>query len=558
MRRDFTYSKKLVYGLVALLGLSLVISACGDQAPANTAVSNATTAPAVSAAPTNTTSAITFQSSDATSTPVILPTRQGGIPTVTLPPATTAAAAATRSPASTTAAATRSPASTAAAATTAPATTAVVANTTAASATPTKASQIAPVTGFPGKLSIVSNDYYIYVTRFDGKAPQLLLGKAGVTVNQNQDGEVFQFPTWTRDGSKMAVTGVNIKGGNTDSIDVYVVTADGSTNYKVQDADKFSPVYLSWSPDGNFLTLLLGNTGSNKYDLRIADTSKGAASIKSAGLRVLTQGSPLYSSWSSDSDSLLIHTQDGTNETLSMIKAKDTKSTLQTLKPGGNFGAFRAPAWSADGTRHAFSSMVTGQTNESIVVQGKDGAQQGTIDGTGVGAAFNWSPNGAKLAHGFRTDSQSRFYTSLNLSDLGGADAPKSGKISSTKIVDSQVAAFFWSPDGKKLAYVTINDARTRLVWNVYDLDSKKSTKLAEWIPSDELNQVIAFFDQYAQSDSIWSPDSKALVFGGWVNSTVSPTQVEGDPIVYVMPTEGAKVGQTQPVAPGGLAFWAK
>jgi len=121
------------------------------------------------------------------------------------------------------------------------------------------------------------------------------------------------------------------------------------------------------------------------------------------------------------------------------------------------------------------------------------------------------------------------------------------------------VLAFFWSPDGKKLAYLNLNADESRAVWNTYDLDTRKSTKLAEWFPTNNLIQIINYFDQYAQSDSIWSPDSKAIVFTGWTNSTVSADgKAEGPALVYVMPTEGSKAGQAQAIAIGSLAFWAK
>jgi Tol biopolymer transport system component len=441
--------------------------------------------------------------------------------------------------------------------TTAPPTTAA-STTAAATVTTQPQTQFSPVTGFPGKLSIVGNDNNIYISRFDGKPPALLLGKAGVSVNAGQDGELFIFPTWSHDGTKLAAGSFLFHNGTPDSVSIYVAAADGSNTFKVQDAEKFTPVYLSWSPDGNYLSMLVGNTGSNELDLRVVDTSKGAAGVKANGPRSLLHGNPLYSSWAADSDTLVIHfTSSGLN-VLSQVKAKDAKSSPQPFKLTGDPGAFRAPAWSADGSRLAFSTVLQGQSNEVIVVQDKNGALQGTIDGVGQGAVFNWSPNGARLAYGLRAGSSQRLYDGVLLSDLAGADAPKNGKISGTKIINDPVLSFFWSPDGKKLAYSTIDNASSRFVWNVYDLDSKKSTKLADWYPSDETTQVLSFFDQYAQSDSLWSPDSKALVFSGWVNATINNSTLTGDPIVYVMPTEGAKAGQVQAVAPGGLAFWAK
>ncbi len=519
MRRNYRLSGILLLGL---LGLSLLLVACGGDAATN--APPATTAATSSTAPATPAPAATAvnKGPELTATPVLLPTPVGGIPTATAVPPTATPAPTTAAP------------------------------------SPTVAPTAVPLTGLPGKLSIVGNDFNVYVSRFDGKPPKLLLGKAGITIGANQDGEIFRFPTWTRDGSKLAVWSINVKAGQLDTASVYVVSADGSDSYKVQDNEAVSPIYMGWSPDGNFLSMLVGSSGSNSLELRVVDTSKGAAGVKANGVRKITQGNPLYTSWSADSDGLVVHTKSGTNDILSLIKAKDTKSTLQALKFNGGTGQFRAPAWSADGGRLAFSTL-TGQTNENLIVQAKDGTNQGTVDGTGLGAAFNWSPAGSKLAYSFQDSTKQGFYKGLSVSDVGGTDAPKSGKISATKLFDSSIIAFFWSPDGKKIAYLNTNDDESRILWNIYDLDAKKSTKLLEWYPNNDLIQILNYFDQYAQSDSVWSPDSKALVFSGWINSTISASgQATGPAQVYVVTTEGANAGKPQLIGPGALAFWTK
>lgn len=540
MRYKIASFGKTSAGLILLLGSTLWLAGCGGDTPptATSVLGSPTAAKTAQAAPTPT---IAF-GPEATATPVILPTNPAVATSRPTPPIPNDASRTNSGPAATVPAATTSAAF---AATIAP--------------TPTPPS-FAPLTGYPGKLSILGSDLYIYVSRFDNKPPQLILGKAGVTVGLNQDGEIFRFPTWSKDGTKLAAMGLNIKSGQTQSVNVYVAAADGSGTYKVQDSEAVSPVYISWSPDGNFLSLLMGVVNGDTLELRLADTSKGAAGAKTAGLRKVAVGNPLYTSWSNDSDSLAIHTLTGGIDTLSMVKAKSSgASSPQPLNFKGEPGAFRAPHWSANGAYLAFSTSQGNLNDEAITIQDKTGTNLGVIDTAGQGASFNWSPDGSKLAFGFRDTSREGVYLGLNISDLAGPDAPKNGKISFSKAATDPVIAFFWSPDGKKLAYLTFNESQSRVLWNIYDVTTKKSTKLVEWYPNSTLVQVLSYFDQYAQSDSIWSPDSKALVFSGWINSTITADgKAFGPAVVYVLPTEGAKAGQPQPVAPGQVSFWSK
>jgi TolB protein len=59
------------------------------------------------------------------------------------------------------------------------------------------------------------------------------------------------------------------------------------------------------------------------------------------------------------------------------------------------------------------------------------------------------------------------------------------------------------------------------------------------------VSQFLPFFDQYALSHRLWSPDSSALVL---------PARVEGASQIMLFPADG---GEPRPVAPGSMAFWS-
>ena len=71
------------------------------------------------------------------------------------------------------------------------------------------------------------------------------------------------------------------------------------------------------------------------------------------------------------------------------------------------------------------------------------------------------------------------------------------------------------SPDGSRLAYITLSDAQGALRCVVVDMKSRRSRIALDFIPSSEQRTLFQFFDQYAYSHSPWSPDSANLVFAG-------------------------------------------
>lgn len=511
--------------VVSLLVLSLMLMACGQSKTEVALVlptaSDTPTAPASTPTVADTAPATTVAANpDASATPVKANTPVGGTGRVSPTAARSTAAASPK-------------------------------------ATATPAAPIKPPTGFPGKLSITGPEYALYISRFDGNQPQLVLGKSGVRPGQGIDGPLYDWPTWTSDGSKLAVLSLNVKNSAFDTSDVVMVGADGKNPSKVLSNNPNQPVFLSWSPDGNQLSVLL--SGANQLELDLVEATAGA----SAAPRKVAEGNAIYTGWSPDSQQLLIHATGSTasSSTLALLAAKDAKAQAVPVKVTPS--TFRTPAFSGDGTRLAFAVLNAQTGSDEIFVHDKSGTSIGSIEVGGTGASFNWSPTGNKLAHTYQlANSQGLFYKGIALSELD-VNPPANGKLTATQIVNEPVAGFFWSPNGKKLAYVTLNSDQSLLVWKIYDLDTKKSSTLTEWLPSQTWLQLIRYFDQYAQSNSIWAPDSKTLVFSGFSKdeaAAISTSQSADDPIptVYLMPVEGSDTGKLIPVAPGNLAFWAK
>ena len=76
--------------------------------------------------------------------------------------------------------------------------------------------------------------------------------------------------------------------------------------------------------------------------------------------------------------------------------------------------------------------------------------------------------------------------------------------------------AFFWSPDGTKLLSLLpeVTPGRIWFRWGVWEDGSSFSTE--RFVPSLVFSRdYLQFFEQYAQSMRLWSPDGSAFVYAG-------------------------------------------
>ena len=93
-------------------------------------------------------------------------------------------------------------------------------------------------------------------------------------------------------------------------------------------------------------------------------------------------------------------------------------------------------------------------------------------------------------------------------------------------------------------------------------LDTKDGSRwpLVDFVPSRDQLTMFEFFDQYTYSHSLWSPDSKFLVFAGRIEeggvsaSLVSHPGHEGSHIIVV---DTQANGIADQIAAGGLGVWS-
>ncbi len=281
-------------------------------------------------------------------------------------------------------------------------------------------------------------------------------------------------------------------------------------------------------------------------------TADGAAPA-----RQIASGQPFYWQWSQGGDQLLVHSGGpGPDAQLAWLEPDANEASDNVASPG----LFQAPGISADGRYLAFGQRV-GQRFQ-VAVQELASGRRSTAQHSGV-AALSWSPAAPYLAW---TSPRTDQFSSAGPLRLLEAD---SGDI--FVLVRDTVLAFFWSPDGQSIAYLTLasggNDAgagrpaglaalapsqpaqRSALslrLW-VVDVASGQQRQLYTFRPSEIfLTQFLPFFDQYALSHRLWSPASDALVLPMLDSS--------GAAGIYVVPVQG---GAAVRVAEGTMASWS-
>ena len=101
---------------------------------------------------------------------------------------------------------------------------------------------------------------------------------------------------------------------------------------------------------------------------------------------------------------------------------------------------------------------------------------------------------------------------------------------------------------------VGIDTGARTLTWSVLSVDGKTKRPLNAFLPSSDFAFQLPFFDQYAQSTSVWSAVSKRLVYGAASGDDRSNGSSQRERVV-VLDADGLTPAAA--VADGGAGVWS-
>lgn len=362
------------------------------------------------------------------------------------------------------------------------------------------------------------------------------------------DGQVsYTAATWAPDGRRVAFSRITLNGASqvTDA-SLFSAARDGKQLTRLLSGSHLRPFYLYWSPDSTMVSLLSSVDDDSNLELGVAPAGR------EGGYRALDRGSPFYWAWRGDSQALVEHVNIGQpgadGERLSVLSL-GTEITRAVIK--ADPGVFQAPGFSSDGRSVAYASTTEAVSTLHVAAADGSGDRAVATDRGGIFLAF--SRDGRRLAYLAALRLQPVPLGTLNVVDVGSGASKKT-------IKEEPVVEFFWSPDGKTLAYLVPDNGDTavdpmfaqseslayvRLMG--YDVASGRSWTIARFPPSRGFFNILPFFDQYQRSSTTWSPDSRFLAF--------TAVAADGSPGIFVSHSDG----NTQPrfLTAGDDAFWS-
>jgi TolB protein len=289
---------------------------------------------------------------------------------------------------------------------------------------------------------------------------------------------------------------------------------------------------MIWSPDGRHISFLSGQSdGTLAVRVVAAD---GSAEPDLLG----TTTSSSYFAWKPDSSALLLHMGGASFEEgrVAAYEPGNAKPLQELADPG----LFKTPAWSADGSQFfyvaqpAVTGVPTPEMVESVLTSvSPDGATQALASEKMAALLFARAPASDDIA-----------YTTFGPAGFGPLKMVGAGV--SPHVIsrdDEQIPAFFWSPDGSQIAYLTVSKSAgggTRLTWHVVGREGGAIRDLSSFVPSQAFVAMISYFDAYAFSLNMWSAKGDKLVYGA-------------DDGVYVLDVPSGKVERR---ADGAMATW--
>ncbi len=402
----------------------------------------------------------------------------------------------------------------------------------------------------PGKIAFIGADYNVYAANFaDSTTTQL---------TQDGSNQVrYQWPTWSPD-NRLAYFCCDLQYASSLTTSAFISQDGVEPGRAVFEGQAESIIYASWSPaacseaaDCHDLALLVNDAmnGNIRIDLirDYLDSSDDAQTI--------AQGAPFYYNWNPAGTQLVFHRNNRRVDVYDVSAQEVLADSQQTSS-----GTFQAPAWSPVDDRILAGTPGDEDRKTHLTITAGDTSQNLLSNLTG-NVSFLWSPDGNYVA--YRAISEGNFGALFVVDAISGEVVSRSST--------SDVIAFFWSPDSQQVAYITFAtpagsfDAQITpqrqtidfvqntdgLAWSTLNIETGLNRNYSSFFPTSEMVYLLLYFDQFATSHHVWSPDSSYLVY-----SEVTTLGSQPQPVINILDVRQAN-SVPLTIARGVFAIWS-
>ena len=394
--------------------------------------------------------------------------------------------------------------------------------------------------GIVGQIAYIDQAYNVW--RYDAQLEE----HTRLTSDSAADRR-YLWPTWAVDG-RLAWFSHTLETGELVT-DAWVQPAPGAEarlRYRGREAFNYaywSPGNCAIAPDCRHLAILLSSPAQGMF----VELLRDGASQTREGV-TLRGGPPFYFSWSHDGSRMLWQRNNRRYDIYDADEDRLHATLAQTP------GLIQAPHWSPTDARLLLGVREAGGSTALAIVEGE--SQLELVTGIAGAVAFNWSPDGRHVAWREQTDDG---FGALRIADTAtGTMLPGSPR--------DGVISFVWSPDGRRIAWLELvlpsgnisADARNHVLaqtqpvspglrWTVMELESGTTQDSPTFIPTQEMLYYLQYFDQFAQSHRLWSPDSRFLLYA---------ELRESGPGILVLDTDRMR-DEPRTLAQGWIGVWS-
>jgi len=334
-------------------------------------------------------------------------------------------------------------------------------------------------------------------------------------------GSIFRQPTWL-DGATIVFSEVSETGSHS------LTAAHAETGEIVwRSAMDTPPFYFSPAPPGGtHATTSLRNDPSGAGLIAELIDDGGNASM-------LSDESPFYTSWSLGGDSLAMHI---------VGQRLDIWTPDETATIAAGAALFQTPVWVEKGL---VALRIVDDSQRLTVWNSGSFSDLATVDGPAgfvasgdlVAIQATERPDAGSIAAGLRTQT----ILTIPAGKLVVLDAGKG----TLHTVSNELALLYqWSQSGESLLYATLADEPLSLEWHIWSA-AETATTDAFVLQPPWFQNLVPFFDQYAQSVLLWSSSDDYIGY---------PAVVDGEPVVLIESIDGSDLTT---ISGGTWAAWA-